>query len=978
LLGVPAPTASGDAFPFGNGVLFVGTETMVSLVPRLRSRFLNPSLLEDSSTLAPLLNDPRFNAATKTKPFLSEELLKELPNTLPARLAPAKITGAPFVRRREDESGRPVSLDTAETEDVTPYTPSNEWLRAFWDVLATSSSTPPGETFAENPFGEWPLVSCESSMLVRVKHVGAVFAPPVSFESNETDEVQSSEIANARFADGSDRLKSDWHWLAPALRAARFPVLDRRAGAACAAAARSAAPPADASFAIRTPADAFVWKLTSASACFAPFAAAEESRGAFPFDFGNASREFKKTMFETLVSQFAASGFSKSRAALEAVKTRLPIFATARGDGVEFILLNDEQSGEYCTCPPDVPFAEASYRSKKTLAYDAVALPLFRALGVLVLDDASLLALHVVPELGRLPIQGRAAALAYVLKHWHRLKDSETLVEALSNARFVDVDDAINYGGETTNEANASEETPPTSKEKTSLLKSPSDLYDPEVELFALTFKDKPNYFPSRAFQSREWLAVLRACGLRSAVDAKLFTECATRVAARAAKIGAAFPLGSNVKTTPRALSIPQRADSRPSRARGSGSFGVAALLTDEGEDANEESSTRVETHGKLAGDEDELRAEVLSAGFALASHLATHASSLYSVAFCETLAGVPFVPAAFGVPGGRAETMRCNVLCAFSQGSLPTHWPVAFMARPTMHPSCVPPAFARSALRVKSGVSAETTLTHLLALGGVQSALRKWPHDCELDPVAAVRASLKAVAAAVADGDFSSAEIETLKRTAFVPVADGSGAFAEAPARLFARAPTSLAPLRHEIPPGLAECLPTLRLLGARETFGPRDAAETLRVAAADAGGRALAPDEVKAAVVALAVAAEGVSVGGKTSGVSRASAGGLDVPRLDVPFAPDRRGVLTPPSALFHAFGAPAWLVSRARASSRGRQEKKRKDTEGENYAEISLKLAHPSVPEETCRLAGIAALADAARERRVVFENADRKRF
>ena len=66
-------------------------------------------------------------------------------------------------------------------------------------------------------------------------------------------------------------------------------------------------------------------------------------------------------------------------------------------------------------------------------------------------------------------------------------------------------------------------------------LKSPSDLYDPEVALLASTFRDTPTRFPSEAFETREWLEVLRACGLRSAVDAKLFVECATKVAARAA-----------------------------------------------------------------------------------------------------------------------------------------------------------------------------------------------------------------------------------------------------------------------------------------------------------------------------------------------------------------------------------------------------------------------------------------------------------
>ena len=322
-----------------------------------------------------------------------------------------------------------------------------------------------------------------------------------------------------------------------------------------------------------------------------------------------------------------------------------------------------------------------------------------------------------------------------------------------------------------------------------------------------MTFKDTPAHFPGKAFRSREWLEVLRTCGIRSAVDAKLFTECATRVAARAAELGAAFPTcaDADLMSVPGEKKCPYpRAPRRATFASPRGDRGVAALLTYRDKEP-------IDTYGDDSepGDDegDAARASVLSAGFALAAHLAEHISSLYSVAFCETLAGVPFVPAAFGIPGGTLDTIRCNVLCAFSQGALPEHWAVAFMAKPTMHPSCVPPAFARSALRVRSSVSAGETRAHLLALGaapargGGAAALRRWPHDCDLDPEAAVLASLKAVAAAVADGDFSRAELDALAAAAFVPVANASAT--EPPARLFARAPPSLAPLRHEIPPG-------------------------------------------------------------------------------------------------------------------------------------------------------------------------------
>jgi len=478
LSGVPAPTASGETRPMGNGVLYAGTETMVSLVPRLRGWFLHPSLLADSKTLAPLLRHPKFNAATNTRVFGFDELLAELPRSLPARLAPAKIAGLAVVRWREARATEaPSSLATdadprGEFAGDSRFAPSPAWLRAFWDALA------PREVLAMNgvsfdftnagKFDEWPLVPCESETLVRVKHAGAVFVAPdfvdaaaamdpatsddPTGETTSTTNVPTTNDVTRHFPDGSHRLASDWHWLAPALRAARFPVLETRAGgAACAAAARAAGQPRgrfDGTM-IRTPADAFVWKLVCASEQFG------DAPMGFPFDFANASTEFRTRLFETLVSQFETSDFLKNPAALEAVKTHLPIFFRRRaGDEpsetntvtstthhTRRVWVSLRSDAHFTTCPPDVPFAEASYRSPETLAYVEAALPLYRALGVEVLDDAATLARHVVPELARLNTQGRAAALAYVLKHWPRLKDSDALVEALARARFVDVDD---------------------------------------------------------------------------------------------------------------------------------------------------------------------------------------------------------------------------------------------------------------------------------------------------------------------------------------------------------------------------------------------------------------------------------------------------------------------------------------------------------------------------------------------------------
>ena len=458
LAGVPVPTASGETRPIGNGVLYAGTETMVSLAPRLRGRFLHPSLIADSKTLAPLLRHPRFNAATNTCVFGFDELLAELPRSLPARLAPAKIAGLAVVRWREEKARAPEAPSSlaARDEGDSRFAPSPAWLRAFWDALAPREvlAMTGGERFDwtnAGKFDEWPLVPCESETLVRVKHAGAVFVAPdfVDERRRSTDPAASDDPEDERrhstnvpttndvtrdlpnFHDGSNRLAKDWHWLAPALRAARFPVLDTRAGgAACAAATRAAARPMGAGLmgTIQTPADAFVWKLMCASEQFG------DASSGLPFDFAKTSTAFRTRLFETLVSQFETSDLLRTPPALEAVKTHLPIFFRAErqkrvfaGDekrvlGDETLVSHSETDStvetthphhttrekiwvslrsthtHFTTCPPDVPFAEASYRSPETLAYVAAALPLYRALGVEVLDDAATLARHVVPR----------------------------------------------------------------------------------------------------------------------------------------------------------------------------------------------------------------------------------------------------------------------------------------------------------------------------------------------------------------------------------------------------------------------------------------------------------------------------------------------------------------------------------------------------------------------------------------------------
>ena len=152
------------------------------------------------------------------------------------------------------------------------------------------------------------------------------------------------------------------------------------------------------------------------------------------------------------------------------------------------------------------------------------------------------------------------------------------------------------------------------------------------------------------------------------------------------------------------------------------------------------------------------------------------------------------------------------------------------------------------------------------------------------------------------------------------------------------------------------------------RDELTPADAATVLRAAAATAGGRALGPNELRAAVAALQHAAglagdtavdaardahvhahvhdaRGRGIGGSTAAIATTAVAAMKLP------VPDTFGVLAPSSALLHAWGAPASLLARV--------DPRR------------LRLAHPLVPWAVCAAAGIRATRDAVTEQRFLTE-------
>ena len=66
LSGVPVPVAGGGASSLGTSPLWLGSEDVVSLVPRLAPKFVSPTLSGGSRALAALFSHPQFRRVLYT------------------------------------------------------------------------------------------------------------------------------------------------------------------------------------------------------------------------------------------------------------------------------------------------------------------------------------------------------------------------------------------------------------------------------------------------------------------------------------------------------------------------------------------------------------------------------------------------------------------------------------------------------------------------------------------------------------------------------------------------------------------------------------------------------------------------------------------------------------------------------------------------------------------------------------------------
>lgn len=420
---------------------------------------------------------------------------------------------------------------------------------------------------------------------------------------------------------------------------------------------------------------------------------------------------------------------------------------------------------------------------------------LFAALGVEELSDAAALARLVLPRLGGLDASGRAAAIAYMRKHWPRLRADAGLRAAVALAAFL-----------TPCASDGSSPDPARLARACDLL----DWRDPDLLLSSAGAA----LFPEPAWR-RDGDAVGRQLLVDAGLRATMGPDGAVAAAERAA---AAF-----------------------ASARGRADAAAAA------NDAGAASAAAADA------------AAAAAAAAALAAHVFAHASGNPHAALAALgrAAWAPALPA--GTPGGPAVASlpgAPRLLVAPCESLLPSDWHLGWAVRPTLE--AAPPAALLRALGVRSPPPWAVFCAHAHAAAGQDGGaalLARWP-PLAGPPEDAFDAALSH--AGRAWPDLAPAERSALAGARLVVTTGGSRlvapshiflrASAAAPP-LAAALPPRLLPLWHVV----------LRDLGGRDAPSPGDAARLLQDRMRRGGGaQPLAPDELRAAIALARLAAK------------------------------------------------------------------------------------------------------------------------
>ncbi|CAK7337978.1 unnamed protein product [Dovyalis caffra] len=481
LKGLPCPTATNHLARLGVTELWFGNKDQQALMASLAAKFIHPKVL-DRSILFDIFSKCAIQTLLRLK-CISLHLLATHMKLL-------------FHENWVNHVMESNMVPWFSWEGSSSYGgeggPSHEWLRLFWKCFGVSS----GDI---SLFSDWPLIPAflGRPVLCRVKERHLVFVPPPFIDSasgngvvdagslgidmtglstNHTPESESIQSYVAAFEEAKNRHP----WLLSLLNQCNIPIFDT-AFMECAVSCNCLPAPS------QSLGEVVASKLVAA-----------KHAGYFP-ELASFSASDRDELFTFFAHDFLSNG-SKYRAEELEVLRCLPIYKTVVGS---FTRLHGQ---DQCMISSS-SFLKPSDEHCLSYTTDSIECSLLQALGVPELHDQQILMRFGLPGFEGKPQSEQEDILIYLYTNWQDLQVDSSLLEVLSETKFV---------------RNADEFSLDRSR--------PKDLFDSGDALLTSVFTGERKKFPGERFSTDGWLRILRKTGLRSAAESDVMLECAKRV----------------------------------------------------------------------------------------------------------------------------------------------------------------------------------------------------------------------------------------------------------------------------------------------------------------------------------------------------------------------------------------------------------------------------------------------------------------
>lgn len=479
--GLPCPTATNHLTKLGVTELWYGDDEQQALMIPLVAKFIHPKIL-GRSILADIFSNPALQTMLKLQNFSLRLLACHMRLLFHANWVSHVMASnmAPwFSWEKKSSSGGEGG-------------PSPEWIRLFWK----SFSWPPEDL---SLFSEWPLIPAflGRPILCRVRERHLIFIPP-PFTDPTSAEVVSEVVLTGRdpavlprsltsesrllksYVLAFEGVRTKYPWLFPLLNHCNIPIYDLSL-MDCAAASNCLPSPT------QSLGQVIASKLVAAK------------HAGYLAEVTSLSTSDRDELFTLFANDFFSHSSNYGIEELKVLRF-LPIYKTVVGS---YTRLDREDQCMISSNSFLKPYDERclSYSS------DSIGCSLLRALGISELHDQQILIRFGVLGFEGKPRSEQEDVLIYLYTNWQDLQADSSLVEALTETKFV---------------RNADEFS-------TDLFR-PKDLFDPTDAILTSVFSGERKKFPGERFSAAGWLQILRKIGLQTATEADVILECAKRV----------------------------------------------------------------------------------------------------------------------------------------------------------------------------------------------------------------------------------------------------------------------------------------------------------------------------------------------------------------------------------------------------------------------------------------------------------------